>query len=168
VTVGSGGASTVAFTSIPSTYTHLQIRGIARDNGGGTSQRVLPFRINSDSGSNYAQHLFAGNGTSISASGATSQTYANASNSIVEAGTLISTFGAFVVDILDYTNTNKYKTIRSLYGSDTNGNNEVSLVGLYSGLWMSTSAINSITFYLRGALDGTFAQYSHLALYGVN
>jgi hypothetical protein len=30
VTVGGGGAATVAFTSIPATYTHLQIRGIGR------------------------------------------------------------------------------------------------------------------------------------------
>ena len=33
VTVGAGGSSSISFTSIPSTYKHLQIRAITRDTG---------------------------------------------------------------------------------------------------------------------------------------
>jgi hypothetical protein len=64
------------------------------------------------------------------------------------------------MDILDYANTNKFKTTRTLEGYDANGSGNVSLT---SGLWQSTSAINSITI----TAVGTFNQYSQFALYGV-
>jgi hypothetical protein len=70
-----------------------------------------------------------------------------------------SIFGAGIVDILDYANTNKYKTLRALAGVDFNGSGRV---GLTSGLWQSTSAINAIT--LEGS---SFVQYSSFALYGI-
>jgi hypothetical protein len=70
-------------------------------------------------------------------------------------------FGATVFDLLDYTNTNKYKTMRSLVGFDTNGGS--ASTGLSSGLWMSTSAVTSITI----ALDGNLAEFSSFALYGI-
>lgn len=166
VTVGSGGASNVEFTSIPSTYTHLQIRGIAQDNGGGTDRRILVMRINSDSGANYAEHSILGNGATVSASATASNTYMTLSQ-ITESGTNASMFGGFVIDILDYKNTNKYKTIRAIGGNDTNNTTQVGAVSFNSGLWMNTNAISSLTFDLRGTLGGSFSQYSHFALYGI-
>ena len=68
VTVGSGGSSSIDFTSIPSTYTHLQLRMTARctaQSGGNPTNVYL--RFNSDSGSNYAWHQLAGNGSAASA-----------------------------------------------------------------------------------------------------
>jgi hypothetical protein len=62
---------------------------------------------------------------------------------------------------LDYTNTNKNKTARSLWGYDANGSG---YVGLYSGLWRNTSAINRIDYV---PASGTFPQYSSFALYGI-
>jgi len=52
VQVGSGGSATISFTSIPSTYKHLQIRGIAR-NTSGSGFNKMNIRFNSDSGSVY-------------------------------------------------------------------------------------------------------------------
>ena len=66
---------------------------------------------------------------------------------------------AGVVDILDCSNTSKYKTMRALCGTDTNGGGEV---GLFSGVWQSTSAISSITISFSN-----IAQYSTFALYGI-
>jgi hypothetical protein len=65
------------------------------------------------------------------------------------------------MDILDYANTNKFKTTRTLTGSDLNGSGVVSLD---SGSWRSTSAITSITFTARANLINT---YSSFALYGI-
>jgi hypothetical protein len=72
-----------------------------------------------------------------------------------------NTFGTFILDILDYKDTNKYKTARSLDGSDANGSGEISL---RSGSWRNTAAITSITLTPTGT---GIAQYSSFALYGI-
>jgi len=161
VSVGSGGASSVSFTSIPATYQHLQIRGIARENSGaGTAINDLLVRFNSDSGANYRYHYLRGNGTAASAGTAGSQTYAWAL-STSQAGSTASVFAANVLDILDYTNTNKYTTTRSLTGTDFNGSG---ILDFISNLWLNTAAITSITITTGG---NDFAQYSSFALYGI-
>jgi predicted patatin/cPLA2 family phospholipase len=77
-------------------------------------------------------------------------------------GMTASTFGAGVIDILDYADTNKFKTTRTLNGVSSNASSAIDYIFLVSGLWRSTSAITSIT--LTG---NNFAQYSHFALYGI-
>jgi hypothetical protein len=144
-TVGSGGAADITFSSIPSTYTHLQIRGILKDGG---AQIV----VNADTGANYRRHVLYGDGSSAGAATATNFSIATYSTSA-------NIFAGNIIEILDYANTNKYKTFRVLAGFDANGSGEAIL---HSGLWLSTSAITSIKF--QGA---TIAQYSQLALYGI-
>ena len=158
VTVGAGGASTITFSSIPSTYTHLQIRGIANVS---TVDGLYPIRFNSDTGANYAYHRLTGNGTTTGTANGTSMTGGKANVGIgFPSGTNI--FGPFIMDILDYANTNKYKTMQTLTGGDSNGSGGVEFD---SGVWMSTSAISTI---LLTAASGTFPQYTTFALYGVN
>ena len=162
VTVGSGGSSSVEFTSIPGTYTHLQLRFIAR--GTRTSPEVndyLNVRFNSDSGSNYARHRLFGNGSSASASANTSIAQFYIEN-LPAAGSPANVFAAGVIDILDYANTNKYKTSRFLVGKDENGDGSIFF---HSSLWQSTSAITSIT--ITPGIGPTITQYSHFALYGI-
>jgi hypothetical protein len=159
-TVGSGGVATVTFSSIPATYTHLQIRWIARDNLAGDGSDSI-IRFNSDSGSNYSWHQLIGDGSTAAAYSSTSQTSARA-GSITGATAGANVFAATVLDILDYADTNKYKTLRNLAGFDSNG---VGNIALNSALWMSTSAITSIVIAPRvGVL---FSQYSQFALYGI-
>jgi hypothetical protein len=67
-----------------------------------------------------------------------------------------------VVDILDYANTNKYKTTRNLMGFDYNGSGTIRSI---SGLWMSTSAINSIT--LTTGTSSNWQGDTQFALYGI-
>ena len=156
VTVGSGGTSSVTFSSIPSTYKHLQIRGWLTTNTDGGSPIM---RFNSDSGSNYAAHWLTGNGSSAGAGNSTSAT------SMYFCGTAAGTSATypmpFVVDILDYANTNKNSVIRSLSGRDSNGSGEV---GLYSGLWINTAAITTIEMQSAGR---TIKEFSTFALYGI-
>lgn len=153
--VGSGGASSVTFSSIPGTYTHLQLRGIFNS----ATQPQALLRFNSDSGSNYSYHQIEGNGTSAIAGAGTSTTsiihFVNGIESTTSAGS------TFVVDILDYANTNKYKTTRALTGTDKNGSGQIFLV---SGNWRNTNAVTDISVTTN---SGTFAQYTQIALYGI-
>jgi hypothetical protein len=167
VNVGSGGTSTVSFTSIPATYTHLQVRCVARGDGAFSDIDSLAVRFNGDTGNNYAYHSLTGNGTTASAGSGVSQPAgilgAEPSNTHTS-----GIFGGYVVDILDYTNTNKYKTIRALGGVDTNNTgSEKGEIRLQSTLWLNTSAINEITFKSSGGFNRGFIEYSQFALYGI-
>jgi hypothetical protein len=174
VTVGAGGASSIDFTGIPSTYKHLQVRGIHRITNASFYTGDCFMRVGNgsiDSGSNYANHQLYGDGTSASTAGASSRTSVlgyGAYNSVGSLG-YANTFAATIVDVLDYQNSNKYKTMRFLAGREMNSNNTDGRMFLESGLWMNTAAITNLSFY---ALDGagsasTFAQYSSFALYGI-
>lgn len=161
VTVGAGGASSIDFTSIPSTYKHLQIRGISRDNRATLVQNNAFMQFNGDTGSNYSYHLLTGDGATASTDAGASQVF-NVGGTNAASGATASVFGVSVVDILDYTNTNKYKTTRTLTGNDNNGSG---VIRLWSGLWMNTNAITSIKLYPSSS--ATFNQYSTFALYGI-
>ena len=160
-TVGAGGTSSITFSSIPSTYTHLQIRFTARTN---RANAIDPFyvRMNSDStAANYVSHALYGSGTSAVSNNTTGEpgtfhylvSGANANTSV---------FGSMVIDILDYTNTNKYTTTRSIGGSDNNGSG---FICFNSGLWMNTNAVTSLT--ILPFVGPNFVEYSTFSLYGI-
>lgn len=164
VTVGAGGASNVEFTSIPGTYTHLQIRILGRDNrSGGAVTDNWRIRFNSDTGSNYTRHEMWGDGGGSYSYGAGNETSGSgASLSLSTTSSTSNNFGVAIIDVLDYANTNKFKTTRGFGGTDNNGGGAVALS---SALWRSTSAITSITLF--GENGGTIQQYSTAALYGI-
>ena len=157
VIVGSGGSSTITFSSIPSTYAHLEVRALY---GTSSATSTNLFRLNNDSGSNYARHYIVGSGSAASASGAATQTAGFFSD--WGPGGVTTSPGAAVMQILDYTDTNKYKTVRILNGYDGNGSG---YIGLYSALWQSTTAVNRID--ILAPSGGTISQYSKFALYGI-
>jgi len=160
VTLASAQSS-ITFNNIPSTYTHLQIRGIARNgSGGGANDFAGTINFNSDSGNNYNGHTLYGTGSAAGAYYFGQATFAYAFD-ISGSGATSNAFASNIIDILDYANTNKYKTIRDLSGYD--GNDTNGTIRLLSGLWMNTSAITSITL----TPPYTFAQYSQFALYGI-
>lgn len=166
VTVGSGGQSTVTFSSIPSGFEHLQIRSILRNTSGSAGSLDLFMNFNSDTGTNYRAYKQIG-GDGSSAFAAASGTSTAATDKIGNAyflndGNTASVYSAWVCDILDYRNTNKYKVTRSLNGQDLNGSGSVRF---FSGLWKSTSAITSITLTVEGG--NNFKQYTQFALYGI-
>ena len=158
----TSNAASVTFSSIPATYTHLQVRGIART-ALASAPDVLRIRFNSDTGNNYERHLLYGDGTSALAAAA-------ASGNLMTLGTIAannstaSAFSAHIIDVLDYKNTNKYKTLRALNGfnNNTTSNSEISLT---SGLWQNTNAITSILIFADSASN--LSQYSQFALYGI-
>lgn len=163
VDVGVLGAASVTFSSIPATYQHLQVRAIARSSEASQNQIGLIGRFNSDTGSNYSIHGLEGSGSTAGAFGV-------ANNTSLRVGITLGNnhasgiFAAFVFDVLDYADTNKYKTTRSLAGNDTNNTGtEVGAIQFLSSSWRNTAAINSITL---SASTG-FAQYSSFALFGI-
>jgi hypothetical protein len=146
---------TITFSSIPSTYKHLQIRAIAL-----SASNSVPVLFNSDTGSNYSQHYLGGQGA-VTASGGTASTSAVTLTGIYARFLYPSEPWAFVIDILDYADTNKYKTVRALHGADSNGSGEINLT---SGNWRNTTAISTITLSMTAT---GFSQYSSFALYGI-
>lgn len=161
VTVGAGGSSAITFSSIPSTYQHLQIRILFRSTRAQTGD-YTSMQFNSDTGSNYAYHGLGADGANAIGFGYATQTLMDVERASAASATS-GVFGVAVVDVLDYANTNKYKTMRSLGGFDNNGSGEIYLT---SGLWQNTNAVSTITLKAQGGTSN-FAQYSSFALYGI-
>ena len=159
-TVGLAGATTVTFSSIPSTYRHLQIRSIARTNTATASDVDVKLQFNSDTGSNYSIHYLYGTGTTNGSGYTSSNSYATG-GVVIKDGNTANVFNGSVIDILDYTSANKNKTVRAFSSWDANGSGNIYL---NSGAWFNTSAVTSITLT---PWSGSFMQYSQLALYGV-
>ena len=160
VTVGSPVAD-VTFSSIPATYTHLQIRYIAQSAGYGRIQ----FNSNT-TGSNYYSHYITGTGGgggAVSGGELPGSTYSSLVWSIQNFSTTSNVFNAGIIDILDYTSTNKNKTVRILQGVDKNGSGDVELA---SGQFKATpAAITTIKLFPHAS--NTWSQYTSFALYGI-
>lgn len=158
-------AGTVGFNSIPQTYKHLQLRITSRSNTS-TNQSLLGMQFNNDGAGNYGYgfHYLKGNGSSVS-SGVIGGTGYPLAFSYNQPGTSISSniYAAGIIDILDYTNTNKNKTIRSFGGMAVSSYNEITLS---SGLWLSTAAITSLVV-LNQSSPYQIDSGSRLSLYGV-
>lgn len=159
VTVGSGGASSIEFTSIPGGFSHLQVRGIVRAAAAVTDDNLY-FRLNSDTGSNYRSHSLYGDGSTAQAN--TISTTSGAIATIPGASALSNAFSGFCLDVLDYGDTTKNTVTRAFAGTDRNGSG---FVHIRSALWMSTSAVSTLTLIVFGG--GNFSQYSTAALYGI-
>jgi hypothetical protein len=160
--VGAGGSATVTFSNIPQNYKHLQIRLLGRSAYAG-SDEALRMQFNGvSSTSSYSDHLVYGNGASA-LTDFDVQTVAGLNIHRLPAATsTASVFGGLVIDLLDYSNVYKFKTLRSLGGFDANGSGRIVL---NSGLFGNTAPITSITITLSTASN--FAQYSRFSLFGI-
>lgn len=156
-------ASSVTFSGIPADYKHLQIRAIARSNRASTVD-VVKLNLgngSADTAANYSWHQFYATGSAVGAAAAASASTIELP--VISASSASSNiFGLIVLDILDYQNTNKYKTVRGFAASDQNGSGELDFC---SGSWRSTNSIDVVSLAPR---TGTlFEQYSSFALYGI-
>ena len=157
-TVSSSSAYAAQFNDIPANFTHLQVRTFGRGTVASNIANVL-VQLNGDTGgANYSYHAIRGDGASTATSQATSTTYSLLGYEPGASATA-NVYGSSIIDFLDYTNTSKFKTMRGISGYDSNGNG---MVGLYSGLWMSTARVNNIYVYYGNAAAGT-----RVDLYGI-
>jgi hypothetical protein len=154
ITVGSGGAGEMKFSSIPSTFTDLLVVYSIRTGFSSVYQQI-PVYFNNDSSNTTGRNLL-GTGSGASSDSASFPQYAataaNATSNTFSNGQVYvpnyagSTTKSFSVDVVTENNaTNAGQT-------------------LFAGLWNSTAAIN--TLQLWGASQ-TMQQHSSASLYGI-
>ena len=159
VTVGSGGAATMAFSSIPSTYTDLVLLVSARTDEAGANWSQSNITFNG-SATGYTNRYLLGTGSATS-SGTVGTTFVYGGRG-TGAGATASTFGNSFVYIPNYAGSNN----KSVSTDDVTENNATAaLAFLSAGLWSNSAAINSITITASGC---NFVQYSTAYLYGIS
>jgi hypothetical protein len=162
VTVGSGGAATIEFNSIPQTYTDLCVMLSGRTTANGDNYGQIDLSFNgAPSGTAYSWRRLMGNGASASSASGSSD---NAIDlwQINGSGSTSSTFGNSSYYIPNYTSSNN----KSVSADGVTENNATqALAQLYAGLWADTSPITSIRFTVT--YGTSFAQHSTATLYGI-
>ena len=163
-TVSGSSVSEIVFSSIPSSFTHLQLRISGRSTGPYTYSSVY-LQFNADYGNSYTYHALVGDGSNIQSYGrGLAGDNASLVQNISGANAGSNNYGAAIVDILEYKNTNKLKTLRAFGGFTNNGvGSPLGTINLNSSSWNSTSAITSI----RCTTDGNFDVNTQIALYGI-
>lgn len=160
---GTGSNTSITFSSIPSTYQHLQIRSNFFTTAYGTPS--IQVRLNGDTGVNYAFHWLNGNGSTVSALGRSTADSVTSMRLIPSTPDIDATYGsAAIMDVLDYATSTKNKTIKSFGGFDGNTYFGSGFAGLTSGVWLNTNAVTSLTIFLS---SGNFSTNSTFALYGI-
>jgi len=154
-TVGSGGAASIDFTSIPSTYTDLCLKVSGRSASSGVNNYTLEFNNLS---TNFSRRNLFGSGSSVGSGSASN----NTTFAIGEPNTYTAnTFDNLEIYFPNYAgSSNKSFSIDAV----TENNATESYAVLEAGLWSNTSAINRIKIFPSGS---TFLQYSTAYLYGV-
>jgi hypothetical protein len=157
----TSATTNINFDAIPQTFTHLQFRVFASaNNAGGDTFTIYGFDGTGGS-SNSAYHTLYGNGISVFSAGASGQY--NPGLTQMPGTSATSTRGVAIIDILDYRNTNKYKTVRSIGGYDANGSGYVALTSVLAFGIGSSTALTSVWFYIANS----FAAGSRIDLYGI-
>lgn len=161
IVVGSGGANTIEFTSIPGTYSDLLLKLSARSNRNVFLATSLNLRFNGSTANYYNMNL-----TKQSTSASESVT-SNANESELgwnsQDTDTANTFGVSQIYIPNYTSSNN-KT----FSADTvqENNSTSQYMSISSGRWENSAAITSITLrQLNGSFN--FKQYSTATLYGI-
>lgn len=162
---GDGSATTITFSSIPQTYTSLQIRSLSRNLSGGSGNANLNLRFNSDSGTNYTRHYLRGNGSTVDSYGDINASVAIAQDADLNWSASSVLKAASIIDIQDYNSTSKYKTMRCFAGENVNDVGYGVAVAVSSSLWLNTAAISTITIQSSGG--SAFDSTSTFALYGM-
>lgn len=163
-TVPSGGVSEIKFAGLPTggQYKHLQIRCILKGTVNSNSEGATNFIFNDNVSSIYTGHSINGNGSSASVGGGGPYTGMGMGYMTGSGSNTTNTFSSYIIDVLDYADTTKYKTWRSLGGYDLNG--AEGSVFFSSNSYMSLLPVSSVTLKGNGA---TIAQNSQIAVYGV-
>jgi hypothetical protein len=158
VTVGAGGAASIDFTSIPSTYTDLCLKVSARSSRSSTGDTLF-LKFNATSSTYTNRRLYAFGST------AASDTFTSAgliAGSIPASTNTSNTFSNLETYVPNYLSGNqKSISLDGVQESNTTSDNWLNFV---AGLWDGTSAITSIGLTCD---VGNFVQYSTATLYGI-
>jgi hypothetical protein len=155
-TVGSGGASSVTFSSIPATYTDLLIKGSARDSGTGSVYMGIRLDLQG-SNTGFSQKMLYGDGSSAASASDSGHAWQYGDSASATA----NTFGNWECYIPNYLAA-QYKSYNSDSVAENNGT--PTITAMTAGLWSNTTAISTITLTTAGS---GFVQYSSFYLYGI-
>jgi hypothetical protein len=168
---GTGSSDTMTFSSIPSTYKHLQIRGIQVVDYGSADYGNSGVRFNGDSGYNYTIHAMRGyydttsnlQGINYTLGGA-GVTYGMIFGAYLGSNTTV--MFPTIIDILNYANTGNRKVAKAWSGSTyLNGSSaDRGFLQTASTFWDSNAAINSISLF---ASNGSWSTKTKFTLYGI-
>ena len=162
ITVGSGGAASIDFTSIPTTYTDLSIWISGRTNQATTISNLL-LQFNGDTSANYNSINLYGNGSIAQYDNAFSSAYIYGGPVLSGSVSTSSIFGNCVVYIPNYT----ISASKSLNIDGVTEDNETTRYTAFAaGIWSGTAAITSIKIFTGGSAN--LVQYSSASLYGIN
>ena len=163
----STDTSTITFSSIPSTYRYLQLRGNIRLERSGDLAGELIIRFNNDSTANNYRSYYAGvSGTTSTSTYAATQTGSQTGYyglRLPANNSLSNNFGAFIVDIYDYSSS-AATTIRTSSGFLNNGTT-TSNEEFGGAMWNDGSTVHTISLHL--AFGTAIKTNSTLDLYGV-
>ena len=154
VSVGSGGAATIAFTSIPATYTDLKLVYSTRDDRTGT-QNGVNISLNGST-SNFTNKGMQGDGSSMASFSIPRFVAYNSSNT-----STANTFANNEIYFSNYASSN-HKPFSSDSVNENNATTAYILLG--AQLWSDSAAISTITLTPDSA---NFVQYSTATLYGI-
>jgi hypothetical protein len=146
-TLGSA-ASSVTFSSIPSTYTDLVL---VVNSARTTSNDSVSLEFNGDTGANYSRTILYGTGSSA-------LSFRESNASLIEIGIQDASNSTNIFHIMNYANTTTNKTVIARANATT------VRVSAGVGLWRNTAAITSIKLATGGS---TFIAGSMFTLYGI-
>jgi hypothetical protein len=160
VTVGSGGAASMDFTSIPGTYTDLCIKVSARDARAIVAASIV-LQINGSTASSGSYRRLYGDGGTVDSDADGPGPTVQSGHSNGNSGTA-NTFGNVEIYIPNYAGSGN-KSFSSDGVAETNGS--TTYMSIVSGLWANTAAITSIA--VKPATAVNFLQHSTATLYGI-
>jgi hypothetical protein len=155
---GTGASGTISFTSIPSTFSHLQLRVLGRSDSAAAAGTITVYPNGNTTAANYARHRLSTDGATVTAAGAGSGLMQL--GRVTAASAAANIMGVTIIDIVDYASTTKYKTFRSFSGHDQNGSGDLWIT---SGLYMSLTAINRVDL----VIGGNWTTATTIGLYGI-
>jgi hypothetical protein len=158
--------SSYTFSSIPSTYDHLELRIFGKD-GRTPVYSSCNIQINGDTGNNYfllapqvdtrAGSPYGGESVSVNFGGFVNWAGSSSSNY----------YGSGTVKLLDYSNNSRNKTLmfNGGYVGFGDGTSEQGIVTQGMGQWRNTNAITSLILTTSGG--SSFASGTRFSLYGI-
>lgn len=172
---GLTSGQTFSFSNIPQTFTHLQLRAISRVSLGSYSFSGYSMRVGNssvDTGSNYSNHrIYTTGNNSVGADASSNASSLDGPFFAATGNSYANNVAVTILDILNYKDTNKYKTMKMFTAFDNNdsgtsgpGANSIAFIQYGSGAWRSTSAIDTISFSMGGSAQNSV---QHFALYGI-
>lgn len=168
-TILGADTASVSFSSIVSTYQHLQLRIVAR-NADNFQAGVQVIFNNDTTYGNYQYRFFRteyGGGSITNSAGSGSDAAIMLKNALADSGET-NYFSPLIIDIADYANTNKKRTARAFAGYVSNQVSGYRAVNFNSGTWNATTALTTLTVKPEN-IDGSpmWKTGSRFSLYGI-